>query len=116
MYLYGVIMIDNDHSSAALATELGSRLKQARLNQDMTQAEVAARAGISRKSVVNAEQGKVQLEVFIALLAALDLTGQLERFLPRQEISPLQLVKLMGKQRRRASGLRKTDDEEPGEW
>jgi putative transcriptional regulator len=48
----------------------------------------------------------------------LDLTEKLELFLPRQEISPIQLAKLQGKQRRRASGQRKDKPlrEEKSEW
>ena len=49
-------------TAAALAEEIGDRLKQARLNRDLTQSEVAEIAGIARKTVLNAEKGKVQLD------------------------------------------------------
>lgn len=103
-------------SAAAIAEELGERLKQVRLNHDLTQVEVARLAGITRKAVLNAEKGKVQLEVFIAILAALNVTEQLERFLPRQDISPIQLSRLQGRKRQRASGQRKNDVEEIPQW
>ena len=61
-------------TAAALAEEIGDRLKQARLNRNLTQAEVAELAGIARKTVLNAEKGKVQLNIMIAILMALDLT------------------------------------------
>lgn len=109
-------MMTDNKSPAAIAESLGGRLKQARLNHDMTQAEVAALAGLSRKVVLNAEKGKVQLEGLVAIMVALDLTAQLEHFLPPQTISPLQLSKLQSKQRQRASGQRKTKHEEPLEW
>lgn len=92
------------HSAAAsLAAELGERLKQARLNQNVTQADVAERAGLSRALVINAEKGKAQLETFVAIMLALGLASQLDIFLPSQPISPMQLLKLQGKQRQRAS-------------
>lgn len=91
-------------STAALTTRLGERLKQARLNQNITQTDVAERAGITRALVINAEKGKAQLETFVAILQALGLTAQLDLFLPPQPISPIQLLKLQGKQRQRASG------------
>ena len=94
----------NDMSPESLAEELGQRLKQARLNQDMTQLEVAKRAGLSRKVVLNAEKGKVHLEALVAIMIALNVTSQLDYFLPPQMISPLQLSKLQGRQRQRASG------------
>ncbi|NTU70962.1 MAG: helix-turn-helix transcriptional regulator [Coriobacteriia bacterium] len=91
----------------AIAEELGNRLRNARLNADLTQAEVASRAGLSRSTVLNAEQGKVQLENLAAILLALDLANRLDAFLPVQEVSPLQLAKLRGRERQRASGARK---------
>ena len=88
---------------AAISEELGDRLRQARLNADLTQAEVASRAGLSRRTVLNAEKGRAQLENFVAILAALDMVNLLDVFLPAQELSPLQLAKLRGQQRQRAS-------------
>ena len=89
----------NISTAAALAEEIGDRLKQARLNRDLTQSEVAELAGIARKTVLNAEKGKVQLDIMIALLMALDLMQQIDLFLPKQEISPLQLAKLQGEKK-----------------
>lgn len=106
----------SDKTATALAEEIGERLKQARLNRDLTQSEVAVLAGVARKTVLNAEKGKVQLEILIAIMMALDLTGQLDLFLPKQEISPLQLAKLQGKKRRRASGQHRNVDEGKPEW
>lgn len=98
-----------DAAPSAIAQELGERLKQARLNADMTQIDVAEQAGISRKTVLNAEKGRAQLETFIAILSALNLTGQLENFLAMQEISPIQLSKLKGRKRQRASRSRSSN-------
>lgn len=103
-------------SAFALSEELGERLKQARLNRDLTQSEVAELAGVARKTVINAEKGKVQLDIFIAILQALGLTEQLNLFLPKQSISPLQLAKLQGKKRQRASGVRRETDKDKPQW
>jgi transcriptional regulator with XRE-family HTH domain len=109
-------MNTEERAPSAIAEELGERLKHARLNADMTQINVAEQAGVSRKAVLNAENGKGQLEVFIAILSALSLTSQLENFLPVQEISPLQLSKLKGRLRQRASGQRSSGEQEASEW
>lgn len=106
----------SEKSASAIAAELGERLKQARLNHDLTQAEVAELAGISRKTVLNAEKGNVQLTILIAIMAALNLLEQLDLFLPKQDISPIQLAKLQGKKRQRASGYRKNNIEDLAEW
>ena len=90
-------------SPVAIAEELGNRLKQARLNADLSQAELASRTGLNRRTMLNAEKGKVQLKNLVAILTALNMADQLNLFLPIQEISPLQLAKLKGKERQRAS-------------
>ncbi|EMH4147625.1 helix-turn-helix transcriptional regulator [Providencia stuartii] len=108
--------MNNKISAIALAEQLGERLKQARLNQNLTQSEVAEFAGVARKTVINAEKGKAQLEIFIAIIQALNLTEQLDLFLPVQPISPIQLAKLQGKKRQRASGQRQENEEEHIEW
>ena len=102
-------------SPLALSELLGERLKLARLNQDLTQTQIAERAGVTRKAVIQAEKGKAPLEVFVALLQALNLVAQLDQFLPPQTLSPLQLAKLQGKRRQRASGLRKTGPHDGGD-
>ena len=99
----GNIMELGNISPAAIAEEIGNRLKQARLNADLTQAEVASLSGLDRRTILNAEKGKVQLENLIAILVSLGMADQLNMLLPVQEISPLQLAKLKGKKRQRAS-------------
>ena len=106
----------NNNSAQALAEQLGVRLKQARLNANMTQTQLAEQAGVSRRAVLNAEKGKASLDVFIALLAGLNLTEQLDNLLPEQPLSPIQLSKLKGKARQRASGERSTIQQGDPEW
>jgi putative transcriptional regulator len=103
-------------TASAMAEEIGERLRQARLNRDLTQADIAVLAGVARKTVLNAEKGKVQLDILIAIMDALDLTDQLDLFLPKQAVSPLQLAKLQGKKRQRASGQHRSPDEETPAW
>ena len=94
-------------SPIAIAEELGNRLKQARLNADLTQAEVASRVGLNRRTILNAEKGKVQLENLVAILVSMGMADQLNMFIPAQEVSPIQLAKLKGKERQRASKSKK---------
>lgn len=100
----------NNKTASIIASELGKRLKQARLNQNMSQSNVAAQAGVSRKTVVNAEQGNTHFESFIAIMIGLGLTDHLNLFLPKPEVSPLPLAKLKGKKRQRASSPRRIND------
>ena len=104
------------NSAFSLSKELGARLKQARLNQNLTQLEVSERAGLSRKTILNAEKGKVYLDAFVAILLALDLEDQLDLMLPPQIISPIQLSKMQGKKRQRASGSPTKSIEGESQW
>ena len=101
-----------------LAEEIGIRLKRTRLNANMTQNELASASGITRKAVMAGEKGRATLEVIAAMMIGLQIDDQIDLFLPPQPISPIQLSKLRGKERRRASGvsgkpeMTKLDDED----
>ena len=107
MYTIGDFMVFERMSPIAIAEQLGERLKQARLNADLTQAELASRTGLNRRTILNAEKGNVQLKNLVAILVNLGMAEQINMFLPVQEISPLQLAKLKGKKRQRASRTQK---------
>lgn len=85
-------------------SEIGTRLKRRRLNMDRSQKEIADRAGIGINSVARLEDGKgATLANFIRVLNALEALDSLDTFLPVPAISPIQLAKLQGKLRQKAS-------------
>src|SRR5690625_749768 len=91
------------HDDATVLAELGRRLARRRLDLDLTQAAAAKEAGVSKRTVERMEAGAtVQLSSFIRLLRALDLLDTLDRLLPEPGPRPLDLLKLKGRQRRRA--------------
>lgn len=95
-------------SDAAVLQELGERLRRVRLNRDITQAELARRAGVSRRTLQKAEDGEVTtLETFVAILRGLGLIAQIGQLLPESLPSPVQLARLQSRARQRASGKRK---------
>ena len=91
-------------TSEAMGREAGDRLKQARLNLDLTQEEVGLSAGVSRYTIKNLEQGRGNIQDLMAVLIALESTDQLDHLMPPQQISPIELLKLRGRMRKRASG------------
>jgi putative transcriptional regulator len=91
----------------AIAGKLGDRIKIARLNANLTQKALAKKSGLSLKAVTNGEKGKSTLESMIAILIALEMTEQLDFFIPKQGISPVQLIELQGKERKRATSTSK---------
>jgi putative transcriptional regulator len=100
-----------EQTPTALCEQLGERIKRARLNQNLTQKDVAEHAGLSVKAVQSVESGTATLLSTVAVLQALDLADQLQLLLPEPELSPRQLIKLKGKERRRASGSRGTHED-----
>ena len=99
----------NNH---AVLKEIGVRVRRERLNQNTTQEKLARLAGVSRRVVLDLEAGKgCGLSSFIEILRSLGKLDQLDSFLPDPGISPLQLAKLRGRERQRATG-RRTEEEE----
>lgn len=110
-------------TNAAIATELGERLERLRLEQNMTQKMLADEIGITTKSYRQLVAGGGKLENMIAALRALNAIEQLDNFLPATPPSPLNQLKLRGKQRQRATphkteaALTTDKPEEPGlDW
>mgnify|MGYP006189607775 CR=1 FL=1 len=89
-------------TNSAIAAELGERLERLRLGQNMTQQMLAEEIGITAKSYRQLVAGGGKLENMIAALRALNALDQLDNFLPNTPASPLEQLKLRGKQRQRA--------------
>ena len=103
-YIRNMIKLEEMGNEAIRAT-LGRRLQRERLNQNITQARLAEQSGISRRTLVAAEKGEgTTLDTLIRLLRGLGKLGQLDQFLPEPPVSPIQLAKLNGKVRQKASG------------
>jgi putative transcriptional regulator len=91
-------------SNPAILSEIGARISRQRLNQNITQMELAQRAGVTRIVVQRLENGYgCTLDSLVRILRSLDLIDQLDAFLPEPGISPIQLAKLKGTERVRAS-------------
>ncbi len=96
--------INNDHSDEAILKEMGERITRYRLNQDKSQALLAQEAGVSHRTLIRAEHGQsVQASSLMRILRALQLVENLNALIPEPVVSPVQQLKMQGKQRRRAS-------------
>ncbi len=97
-------------SDKAILKELGSRVRRQRLNRNITQTELAEKAGVGRTVVQKVEQGEeCMLSGLIRIMRTLSLLDQLDTFLPEPGLSPLQLALLRGRERQRASGERNSE-------
>ena len=104
-------------STPAILAELGQRLRSHRLNLNLTQAEVATRAGIGRRTLVKAEAGGVTtLETLVSILRGLGRLEQLDAFLPTPPLSPVQLAQNEGRVRQRASSPAEPDAKAGDAW
>lgn len=107
-------MINNEDSDNHILRILGQRIARHRLNQNKTQAALAKEGGISAITLHRIERGEsVQLATMIRVLRALKMLENLNTFLPSAPFSPVQLAKMQGKQRKRASSpknKKSTDD------
>jgi transcriptional regulator with XRE-family HTH domain len=93
-------------SDKAILGELGSRLQRERLNRNMTQSHLALKSGVSLRSLQYLETGRpCTLASLIKILRALGNLAALDTFFPEPGLSPVQLAKMKGRERQRASGL-----------
>lgn len=85
--------------------ELGGRLAKVRLDRNLTQAQLATQAGVSKRTVERLEAGAVatQLSGFIRVCRTLDLVERFDLLVPEPVPSPVAQLKLGGRQRQRAS-------------
>ena len=105
-------------SDLAIVSELGAYLKQIRLQQNLTQGELAEKAGLSRSAISEMENGKTatSLQTIIQVLRALQQLHLLESWKTSGQISPLQMARMSGKERLRASGVSPKKSKEDSEW
>ncbi len=101
----------------AILAELGGRLARHRLELQLTQEMLAEQAGVSKRTVERVEAGATtQISTMIRILRVLGLMDRLETLVPETGPRPMDLLKLKGKVRKRASGKRKPTNEIPWKW
>jgi transcriptional regulator with XRE-family HTH domain len=105
--------ITNQITDDAVLIEIGTRITAIRINQQLTQADLARRAGVSKRTVERIESGKTaQLDTIIRIFRTLDLLPGFDKFLHETGASPINLLQSKGKKRQRASSKKsspKTD-------
>ncbi len=96
--------ITNQTTDRAVLLEIGQRAISVRIDRNWTQAELAHEAGVSKRTVERFEAGhSVQLSSLIRVCRALGLLSAFDALIPLPAASPIELLKLQGKKRQRAS-------------
>lgn len=105
-------------SNPQVEKELGARLKQHRLDRNLSQAEIAKRSGLARRTITAIENGEGStLTTLITLLRALNALDTLEGFLPDPGFSPIAMTRLQdAPQIKYASKPRRTPAPTPWKW
>jgi transcriptional regulator with XRE-family HTH domain len=102
----------------ALLAELGARLRRRRVDLALTQAELARRAGIAKRTVERLEVGaSVQTSRLVRVLRALDLLAGLDALVPPVRARPMEHLRRDGKPRQRGSSTTPRERaDEPWTW
>ena len=97
-------------SDKAILRDLGQRLRQARLRRNLSQQELADRAGLNRTTISEYERGaSTSTLTLVQVLRALEMLDELAGFLPDPGPGPLELARHQGHQRQRTTGRRGRD-------
>jgi transcriptional regulator with XRE-family HTH domain len=97
--------------------KIGYRLKRKRLEKNLSQQRLAELAGLNRTTIGEVERGSpFSVLTLVQILRALNALEELDSFLPDPGISPLQLAKMKGKERRRATRRPTNSNEGEFDW
>ena len=102
-----VMQIDDQATDKIILQEIGKRLEQLRLNKNLVRTALAEQSGVSKNTIERLELGEsVQLTSLIRVCRALGILSRFEAVFPHPAPSPITLLNLQGKKRRRASNKR----------
>ncbi len=102
-----VMQIDDQATDKIILQEIGNRLEQLRLNKNLVRTMLAEQSGVSKNTIERLELGEsVQLTSLIRVCRALGILSRFEAVFPQPAPSPIALLNLQGKKRRRASNRR----------
>ncbi len=95
--------LEGGHSDETVLAEIGGRLARTRLERNLSQEQLALEAGVSKATVERLEAGEaVKSTSLIRVLRALGLLEALDRLIPEPLPSPIERLRLQGRQRQRA--------------
>lgn len=107
----------NAKSDHAYMKQLGNFVKTVRLEQNITQGEVAEKAGISRSTLSLLEKGETfTIATLIQVLRVLNRLDVFSVFTTEEKISPLALAKAEKYKRKRARSEGGSTNSEESSW
>jgi len=104
-------------SDDAIIKTVGNFVRHHRLEQNITQKDLALKAGINRTTLSDLELGRrCQLITLIQVLRILDKLYVFEYFEVKQKLSPIMLAEMEMKKRRKASGGSENSKRHNSDW
>ncbi|RLL51175.1 helix-turn-helix domain-containing protein [Mariprofundus sp. EBB-1] len=101
-------------SDEAILAEVGARITHHRLRLHLTQVKLAELAGVGKRTLERVEAGaSTQMVSVVRIFRVLELLSSLDIAIPEAQAGPMDLLKLKGKTRRRASA--KKDSDQPND-
>ena len=96
--------------------DLGARLARTRLSRNISQEDLAEKAGITRRTLSRLETGQgATLDTMVRVLRGLGLESHLEALLPNPDIQPIHRQTFKTPERKRARPAA-NDKSEPWRW
>lgn len=104
-------------SSGQIVADLGDRLRRLRLASNVTQADLAHKAGVGTRTLARLEAGEGgTIDSLVRVISALGLGSHLEALLPDPQIRPMERVQQRGRERLRASTKDSPAPKGPFRW
>ena len=89
------MIINNFDSDQEVIKELAHRIQRQRISMELTQAQLAEKAGVSLKTIANHEKGlDVKLSILVKVLRAENLLSNMNMLVPEILASPYDFLKL----------------------
>lgn len=111
------MQISSELSEKAVLKELAERLARYRVELDLTQEQAAEFSGMGKRTLERIESGEdFRISNFIKLLRTLKLLDVLDKLIPPEQISPIQLLDLSKGRKKRASASRELSSKEEWHW
>ena len=105
-------------SDDIVLAEIGERFASRRIDFQLTQAQLADRAGVAKRTIERLESGaSIQMLNVIRIFRVLELIPKLDRIIPEVRPRPMDVVKRKAKVRKRVSSSQSNEpSDEPWTW